>query len=102
MKLAIERVVAIRCHLRSMGVNVGNPEIIHCDNKDVITNITASGSILSKKHLALACHFCREHFSAEVVDIRWSEGKHDMTDAMTKALTAREFHGHLNKAIKNS
>ena len=85
-----------------MGVKVNCPTTSHCDDKVVATNTTAMGSILGKKHLALPCHFCRENFSAEVVDIRWVDTKHNMADAMTKALTTSEFHPLMNKAMNNS
>ena len=84
-----------------MGVRVDRPTTACCNNKDVVTNTAASRSILSKKHLALACHFCREHFSAEVVGMRWAEGKHNVADAMTKALTTGEFHDHMSKTMTN-
>ena len=85
-----------------MGVRFETPTTTCFNDKAVVTNTTAAGSMLSKKHLTLACHFCREHFSVEVVDIRWAEGKHNVADAMTKALTTGEFHSHVSKAMTNS
>ena len=73
LKLAVERAVTIQCHLRAMRIRFDKPTTKFCDNKAVATNTTTAGSILIKKHLALAHPFCREHFSAEVVDIRWVE-----------------------------
>ena len=102
LKSAVERAVAIRYHLRSMGVKVGTPTTIYCDNKAVVTNTTVAGSSLGKKYLALAYHFCREHFAADVVDIRWVDGKYNIADALTKALPTTPFHTHMNKTTSNS
>ena len=101
LKKAVEHAVTIRCHLRSMGVKVEQPTRTYCDNQSVVTNTTEAGSILNKKYLALAYHFCREHFSADVVDIRWIDGKHNLADAMTKALGTTAFHTHMNRAMSN-
>ena len=84
-----------------MGVPVAKPTTIYCDNKAVFINTTEASSILNKKYLALAYHFCREHFSGEVVDIRWIDGKYNLADAMTKALGTTLFHTHMNEAMSN-
>ena len=102
LKVAVEKAVTLRYHLRSMGVKVTKPTTICCDNKAVVTNTTEAGSTLKKKYLALSYHFCREHFAANVVDIRWIEGKHNIADAMTKALATTSFHTHMNKIMSNS
>ena len=99
LKKAVEYVVTIWYHLRSMGVKVEKPTRIYCDNQAVVTNTTKAGSILNKKYLALAYHFCREHFFANVVDIRWIDGKHNLADAITKALGTTVFHTHMNRAM---
>ena len=85
-----------------MGVKVSKPTTIYCDNKAVVTNTTVAGSMLKKKYLALSYHFCREYFSASVVDIRWVEGKYNISDVMTKALATTLFHTHMNKIMSNS
>jgi len=96
LKKAVEEAVTTRYWLRSMGVKVSKPAIIYGDNLGAITNATVPGSMLSKKYLALAYHFCREHFSAEIVNIRKIDGKDNYSDPFTKALVNHEFHGHMN------
>ena len=83
LKLAIERPVAIRRHLRTMGVRVYKPATTCCDKKYVVTNTATAWSALGKKNLTLACQLCREQFSEELVDVRWVEGKYNISDAMT-------------------
>ena len=85
-----------------MCVKVEQRTRTYCDNEAVATNATEAGSILNKKCLALAHHFYREYFSANVVDIRWVDGKHDLADAMTKALGTTAFYAHMNRAMSNA
>ena len=70
LKLVVEDAICIRYYLRAMGVKISSLTKIYCDNKVVVTNTTTAGSILSKKFLVLVYHFCREYFSAKIVDIR--------------------------------
>ena len=69
-----------------MGVLVTKPSVIYGDNLSAIVNVTDPGSQLNKKYLALSYHYCREHFSAGIVDIRKIDGKDNYSDALTKAL----------------
>ena len=96
LKKAVEEAITTRYWLRSMGVKVSKPAIIYGDNLSAITNATVPGSTLNKKYLALAYHFCREHFSANIVNIRKIDGKDNFADPFTKPLVNHEFHGHMN------
>ena len=96
LKKAVEEAITTRYWLRSMGVKVSKPAIIYGDNLSAITNVTVPGSTLNKKYLALAYHFCREHFSANIVNIRKIDGKDNFADPFTKPLVNHEFHGHMN------
>ena len=101
LKRAVEEAITLRYHMRSMGVAVTQPTVIYGDNLSAITNATLPGSALKKKYLALSYHFCREHFSAGIVDIRKIGGKDNYADAMTKALVSSEFHGFMNEIMEN-
>ena len=101
LKKAVEEAITLRYYLRSMGVAVTKPTVIYGDNLSSITNATMPGSALKKKYLALSYHFCREHFSAGIVDIRKINEKDNYADAMTKALVSYEFHGFMNKIMEN-
>ena len=101
LKKAVEEAITLRYYLRSMGVAVTKPTVIYGDNLSSITNATMPGSALKKKYLALSYHFCREHFSAGIVDIRKINGKDNYADAMTKALVSYEFHGFMNEIMEN-
>ena len=90
-KKAAEHAVTLQYYLQSIGVKITKPTRVYCDNKAIFTNTIEAGSILNKKYLALAYHFCREHFSANVADIRWINNKYNLADAMTKALETTQF-----------
>ena len=74
LKRAVEEAVTLRYYLRSMGVRVTKPSIIYGDNLSAIINATTPGSQLKKKYLALSYHYCREHFSAGIVNTRRIDG----------------------------
>jgi len=101
LKKAVEEAVSLRYSLRAMGVKVSKPTVIYGDNMSVLINSTKAGSPLKKKYLALSYHFCREHFSAGVVDIRKIDSKENYADPFTKALASYEFHGHMNEILEN-
>ena len=84
-----------------MGVRVTKPSVIYGDNLSAITNTINPGSALKKKYLALAYHFCRENYSAGIVDIRKIDTKDNYADAFTKALASGEFHGFMNEIMEN-
>jgi hypothetical protein len=101
LKRAVEEAVTTRYWLKSMGVSVTKPTVIYGDNLSAITNTIEPSSPLKKKYLALAYHFCREHFSAGIVDIRKIDGKDNYADPFTKALVSTEFHGHMKEIMVN-
>ena len=92
----------MRCHLRSIGVLV-NLQISACYyGKEVVTNTITTGSIINKKYLALAFHFCRENLPSEEIGIMWAEVKHKIVDAIEKSLRTTEFHTHVSRVASKS
>ena len=84
-----------------MGIKISKPAIIYGDNLSAITNTIEPGSALKKKHITLAYHFCREHYSGNVVDIRNIDTKDNYSDPFIKALVSTEFHENINEMIEN-
>ena len=101
LKKATEEAVTMRYYLRLMGVKVTKPTVIYGDNLSAIKNTVEPGSPLKKKYLALAYHFCREHFSAGVVAIRKIDTKDNVSDPFTKGIVSNEFHGYFNSYMSN-
>ena len=84
-----------------MGVAVTKCTIIYEDTLSSITNATVPGSALKTKYLALSYNFCRDHFSAGIVDIRKIQTKGNYADSTTKALVSSESHGFMNEIMEN-
>lgn len=101
LKRAVEKVVMIRYHLRSMGVKVSCPTSIWVDNMAVILNATNPGSTLNKKHVALAYHFVREHVANSIIDVRKIGSLDNFADPFTKALNSTEFHDFFYEIQQN-
>ena len=101
LKIAVEEAVTLRYYLRAIRIQISKPAVIYGDNLSDITNTIEPGSALKKKHIVLAYHFCREHYSGNVVDIRNINAKDNYSDPFTKALVSTEFHGHINEMMEN-
>ena len=80
---------------------MSKPTRIYGDNRSSFLSATEPGTTLDKRHVALSYHFCREHFSAGVVDIRLIDGKHNFADALTKALPKTELDHHITQLMDN-
>ena len=85
-----------RYYLQPMGVKVSKSSIIYADNLSAINNCTDPSSPLKKKYLALSYHFCREYFSAGIVNIRKIGGNGNYADPFIKGLVSTELHGYYN------
>lgn len=101
LKLAVEETVAIRYHMRSMGIKVSTASAIWVDNMSVILNATKPGSPLNKKSIALAYHFVREHQANHVVSVRKIASTENFSDPFTKALPNDAHHGFFGELLSN-
>ena len=86
LKKGVEEAITIQYYLKSMGVKVTELAVIYRDNLLAIKNTIEPESPLKKNYLALSYHFCREHFSAGIVDIRKIDSKYNFADPFTKGL----------------
>ena len=57
--------MTIRYYLSSAAIPITKPATT-CHDEAVATSTAVAKSTLSKKHLTLACYFCREYFSVKV------------------------------------
>jgi hypothetical protein len=107
-RLAVEQVMDLRYKLRMLGVliyhpshtnyhpthasltdhlpSIKGPSLLLGDNQSVITSCSIPSSNLKKKHNAIAYHRIREAVAAGVVELKYVKSKHNLADAMTKAL----------------
>ena len=101
LKKAVEEVVNLRYHLRSMGVKVSKPTPIFVDNSGVVISASDPGSTLNKKCVALSYHFVREHAANDVVEIRKIDSSDNFADPFTKSLNSSEHHGFFYELMRN-
>ena len=93
LKTCMESIVALRYKLRMFGIQFEGPTKVLCDNKSVVDNSSKIESKLNKKHNAIAYHAVRWAVAAATILVGWIDGEWNLSDAMTKRLTAqrREF-----------
>lgn len=101
LKKAVEEVVALRYHLRSMGVLITKPSPIYVDNMSVVLNASNPGSSLNKKTVALCYHFVREHVANDVCRIRKIATDQNYADPLSKALNSTLHHGFFHEVLTN-
>jgi hypothetical protein len=85
--------------LRCLGIPIPSdgsaPTRIFGDNFTVIQNASDPFTTLKKKHVAISFHFVHEAITAGVVAPFWFQGKHNLSDIMTKQIPAQPFLGHV-------
>ena len=101
MKKAVEVVMTLRHHLRSMGLKVSRKTRIFVDNKSVLLNVTNPASTLNKKALASAHHFVRDHQSGEVINAQKISSEDNHADCLTKALNSTALHRLVHEFMNN-
>ena len=78
-----------------LGVNLGDkPTDLFGDNLSVIQNSQNPAADLSKKHVAISFHVCREAIAAGIITPYWLKGKYNLSDIMTKQIPKSEFVTH--------
>jgi hypothetical protein len=101
LKKGVEEAVALRYHLRAMGVKVSKPTSIFVDNMSMILNARNPGSTLNKKTVALSYHFVQEHVATDVVEIRKIDSVDNFADPFTKSMVSNDFHGFYHECMIN-
>lgn len=89
MKTCMEAIVALRYKLRMFGVPIDGPTKVLCDNQSVVNNSSKIDSVLNKKHSSIAYHAVRWAVAASVMIVGKILGEVNLSDAMTKRLTAK-------------
>ena len=86
MRIAVEKVKALRYKLRMMGVPIEGAANIFADNESVVKSSINPESTLSKKHVSIAYHLTREAFAANIVNIFFIPSRENLADLLTKVL----------------
>ena len=81
-----EEAIGIRFLLRSLGVPIDGPTILHGDNKGMLQASTFPDNTLKKKNSAISYHFLRENVAAGTIVLKYVNSSENRADMLTKAL----------------
>jgi len=91
LKIATERLEALRYKLRMMGIRLDGPTNCFCDSESVVRNVTEPESTLKKKHNSIAYHKVREATAAGILRVAHEPGKQNLSDFLTKSVTVQKM-----------
>lgn len=86
MRIAVERIRALRYKLRMFGIPIEGPTNVLGDNKSVINSASLVEARLHKKHNAICFHAVREASAAGWIRCGWEPTKSNIADLFTKML----------------
>ena len=90
MRLAVEKVRALRIKLKMLGIPVEEATYVLGDNESVIKRASRKEAMLNKKHQAICWHAVRESCAAGWVRVGWEPSDSNTADLFTKALDERK------------
>jgi hypothetical protein len=100
LKIAVEKIIALRYKLRMMGIPIEGPARVFCDNEAVYKNASIAISTLkNKKHNSIAYHKVRESVAAEIVTIFKEDTDTNLADLLTKSTHAPERRKFLRSCL---
>ena len=88
MKIAMEKLIALRYKLRMMGVPIDGPSNVFCDNDSVVKSSVRPEAVLKKKCVSIAYHKTRECFASAIANIYFEYSDMNLADLFTKVLPA--------------
>jgi hypothetical protein len=98
LRIATEKIQALRIKLRMMGIPIEGPANVFCDNQSVVTSSTKPESTLKKKHVAICYHKVRESCASKMIRIAHEPGETNLADVLTKILPGprlKKLIGHI-------
>jgi hypothetical protein len=98
MRIAVEKVEALRYKLQMLGIEIDGMIDILCDNGSVVRNTSIPESVLNKKHTSICYHRVREAVAAKILRIAKIDSRDNLADILTKLLS-NELRGYLIQGI---
>jgi hypothetical protein len=98
MRIAVERVRALRFKLRMFGIPMDGPANLLGDNESVVNAASKVEGKLNKKHNAICYHAVREACAAGWIRVGWEPTETNVADLFTKMLPI-EKRGQLLRSI---
>jgi hypothetical protein len=99
LRIATEKVEALRTKLRQFGVPIDGPCNTFVDNKSVVTQSTKPESTLTKKQNSIAYHKVRESVAMGVQCLCFEKGCDNQADCLTKSLPAYKVKQWMSKCL---
>jgi hypothetical protein len=96
MKIALERIKALRYKLRMFGIPIDGPTNVLGDNESVVNSASKVEARLHKKHNAICFHTVREAVAAGWVRVGWEPTESNVADLFTKPLDTPQRRKLLN------
>jgi hypothetical protein len=87
LRIAVDRIQALRYKLRTFGVPVNDATDVFCDSHSVVFNASVPQSTLSKKHNAICYHRVREAVASGMIHIAKVQSEFNLADGLTKSLS---------------
>jgi hypothetical protein len=84
LRIATEKLEALRYKLRMMGTPIEGPANMFCDNEYVIRSSYIPESTMKKKHKSICYHKVRELQASGSICVPWEDGQTNLTDLLTK------------------
>jgi hypothetical protein len=86
LRIATEKLEALRYKLRMMGIPIEGSANVFCDNESVVKSSSTPESTLKKKHISICYHKVRESQASGSVRVAWESGVTNLADLLTKLL----------------
>ena len=86
MRVAVDRIRALRYKLRMFGIPLHEPTYVLGDNESVVKSASKVESRLHKKHNAICFHAVREAAAAGWIRVGWEPTSTNIADLFTKPL----------------
>ena len=90
MRVATERIKALRYKLRMFGIPIDGPTNILGDNESVVNSASKVEARLNKKHNAICFHAVREAAATNWVRVGWEPTETNIADIFTKMLDTEQ------------
>ena len=84
MRIAVERIKALRYKLKMFGIPIDGPTNVLGDNESVVKSASTVEARLTKKHNAICFHLVREACAAGWIRVGWEPTDTNIADLFTK------------------
>jgi hypothetical protein len=97
MRIATERIKALRYKLRMFGIPILGPTNVLGDNESIVNSASKVEARLNKKHNAICFHTVREASAANWIRVGWEPTETNIADIFTKMLDTEQRRYLLSK-----